>query len=352
MKTLTQAIKNSRILFTSILLIALLCIPLVRKLYAQAAPTFSLDLNAGSSTTLQEGAPLDGSSPGMTFFLVHYSPQPPSGTDVTLNLTSGCQFASGGIDPFHKTGSSNTGPASASGWGIGVTSDDDNVYQGVHSCILSGTLTSSDSAYNGLKAAPVVITILDNEVAPTPAPTSTPTTTQKPKVNTAPKPTAATTSTPPTPISIDTVKINDNKVSSEDGLVTYDFKQPIILSGKTIANGQVTLYIYSEPRMAVIKANTNGDWSYTISDLEPGDHRIEAETKDPTTGLTSSRTELVKFAVKQAAATATPKTTNQTVPQVSKKGNFNLLFLALPVIILGGLAVFIMLKRRRRSKAT
>ncbi len=349
MKTLTKDIKYSKIIVVHILLLALLYLPLVSKLYAQAAPTFSLDLNPGSTTTLQEGAPLDGSSPGMTFFLVHYSPQPPAGTDVTLNLTNGCQFASGGIDPFHKTGSTNTGPASASGWGIGVTSDDDNVYQGTHFCTLSGTLSSTDPAYNGLKAASVVISILDNETAP--APTNT--TTQTPKVNTAPKSVSTATPTPPAPISVDTVKINDSMVSAENGLAAYDFKQLITISGKTQPSGQVILYIHSEPRTATVTADANGEWSYAINNLEPGDHRIEAETKDPTTGLISSRTELAKFTVKQTATVATPNTTTQTADLVFKKSRINPVFLvlALLVITLSGLAVIVVLKRRKRSRA-
>lgn len=341
MKILPGYLKYKEILIALTVAAGMLCSLLVPGLYAESGPTFTFNIPSGYSATLQEGAPLSWDQQGASFFQVNYSPQPPAGTTITLKLSSGCEFLTGGgKSAFARAGQTYSVNDLSSGWGMSMTTVDDTVYEGTHTCKLTGTLTSGDPVYNGLAATPLTFTILDNETAPEPKPATTTTT---PKT-TAPKP-AAVAPKPPDPISADTVKINDSQVPKEGGLVSYDFKQSITLTGKTVPSGLVTLYIYSEPKTAQVNADAEGNWSHTISDIEPGDHRVEGETKDPTTGLTSARTELAKFAVKSAAAAIQNDVSQATA---KNKSSFSPALLIIPLLLASGAAVFSVLKLRNK----
>jgi hypothetical protein len=84
-------------------------------------------------------------------------------------------------------------------------------------------------------------------------------------------------------ISKDQIEIKDN--------------EPLVLSGATIPNGVVTLYIFSEPSKAIITADNSGKWAYAINELPDGQHHVEAEVTDPSTGQTSTRTKLFAFTI-------------------------------------------------------
>lgn len=119
---------------------------------------------------------------------------------------------------------------------------------------------------------------------------------------------------PPEPTEATTVTINGEEVTlGSDGSegnnsggnaeqdsqsdVSITENQQFTLSGKTVANGKVTLYIFSEPKKATITADENGQWSYTVSGMQPGDHRIETEVTHPETDKTSDRQEVLSFTV-------------------------------------------------------
>jgi hypothetical protein len=66
--------------------------------------------------------------------------------------------------------------------------------------------------------------------------------------------------------------------------------QSLKLSGKTVPNGKVTLYLFSDPQVFSTMADPEGYWEYEIASVPPGDHHIEAEVTDPVTNKTSERT--------------------------------------------------------------
>jgi LPXTG-motif cell wall-anchored protein len=149
---------------------------------------------------------------------------------------------------------------------------------------------------------------------PTTVPKKTTTPTTAPK--TTPKPVSA----PKTP-KLASVTI-DNKAVDTNKPVEVAQNKPLVLGGKTVANGTVTLFIFSDPKTATVKADKDGNWAYSVTDLEPGDHHIESQVTDPASGKSSTRESVLAFTVKAVAAPAA------TTPQVTPAKNSNsLLFM-------------------------
>ncbi len=154
----------------------------------------------------------------------------------------------------------------------------------------------------------------------------TPPATTAPKTNTTP----STTTSPSTPINTapaaevtvkaDTppslnLQINgkayDEKVSPE-----FPNGKAVVLSGKTVPNAVIKLYIFSTPREATVTADTAGVWTYTVSGLEEGAHRVEAQVTDPVTKVTSARAKIAAFSVLSAVRTG-----KTVVSSPAKKSN-------------------------------
>ncbi|HEX5448086.1 MAG TPA: carboxypeptidase-like regulatory domain-containing protein, partial [Candidatus Saccharimonadales bacterium] len=142
----------------------------------------------------------------------------------------------------------------------------------------------------------------------------------------SPKPTA-TTSAPVKP-SLSVIRVGSTVIT--DATPTIDQNQPLVLSGKTVPNGIVTLTIHSTPKTVTTTADKNGNWTYSVSGLAPGNHTIQASVKDPTTGKSSTPAQLLAFSVKAAPVAAV--TTVKTLPKTSS---------ALPLMI--GLVVLVLL---------
>jgi trimeric autotransporter adhesin len=70
---------------------------------------------------------------------------------------------------------------------ITITAVDDLVFQGTQTSSLTFTVTSGDASYNSLAVIPLMVTVVDNEVAPTP--TVIPTLSPSPKPSASPVPT-------------------------------------------------------------------------------------------------------------------------------------------------------------------
>ncbi|HET7060117.1 MAG TPA: hypothetical protein VFH99_02265 [Candidatus Saccharimonadales bacterium] len=102
------------------------------------------------------------------------------------------------------------------------------------------------------------------------------------------------------------IKIGSQTVSTAKPVVVK-VGQPLTLSGKTVANGIVTLYIHSKERTVTTKADKDGIWKYTISQLPVGSHSIEAQVMDPKTKQQSAKTSLLNFAIKPSKSAATTK---------------------------------------------
>jgi hypothetical protein len=121
-----------------------------------------------------------------------------------------------------------------------------------------------------------------------------------PKATPAPAPAPTPAPTPPAaPTS--GVKV-DNQMVAATSTPTVQSGKALVLSGNTIPNGVVTLYIFSTLHQATVTADTQGNWSYAVTGLEPGSHHAEATVTDPTTKLTSARATLAKFTIQAPPA--------------------------------------------------
>jgi hypothetical protein len=134
---------------------------------------------------------------------------------------------------------------------------------------------------------------------------SNPTTTKK---------AASPTPTPPPPVvnlpatlTPESIQI-DGKAVTADQKVTVQSDKAMELSGKTVPNGVVSLYVFSEPKKYTVTADKDGNWTYAVKGLEPGEHHIEAEVTDPATNKTSTRGTILSFAVQAAPVIKTAVT--------------------------------------------
>lgn len=129
----------------------------------------------------------------------------------------------------------------------------------------------------------------------------------------------------------------------------FDFEKPVIVSGKTIPNGIVTLYIFSDPRTASVTADGEGNWSYAIENLEPGEHRVEAEVKDSVSGLLSDRSILARFNVNEAIQAA-QATSSQTVKATKSKNYlvWTAIVCTITLLFIGSL-LFLRIRHKDRS---
>ncbi len=232
------------------------------------------------------------------------------GTSVTItgSVSGGCLMATQSKGPVIYTGSASasiTVIGSGSNTNLGVYVADNSTYQGTRTCIVSFSAGSTQQPeFNSISISSVSVSVADDEPAPAPKPVATPTpvaaapTTQV----TVPTETPAEKPATPKPKLVD----SEGKELAPSGVnnkVMFKKNDPIILSGVTVPSGLVKLYIYSEPQEVEVTADGDGNWSYTIASIEPGDHRVEAEVTDPETGETSDRAEVLAFQVAQAETT-------------------------------------------------
>ena len=145
---------------------------------------------------------------------------------------------------------------------------------------------------------------------------------------------------------VDLVNEDGEKLVPLDGedKLSFQNKEPIILSGNTVPNGVVKLYIFSEPQQAEVVADDNGAWSYTITSIEPGDHRVEMEVVDPANGETSQRAEVLSFIVAQAEDTEAITETPNEPTLDDEKGSILPIILGLSVLLMVIVAGFVYLR--------
>jgi hypothetical protein len=194
----------------------------------------------------------------------------------------------------------------------------------------SGTVTISHPATPPPAPAPT---------PPPPAPTPSPT---------PPPPQPSQPNKPPAALALDKVAVDGDKINTSKP-VSVDKSKPVTLSGYTVANGEINLTIHSLVRNEIARANASGLWTYTVSDLDPGNHEIDATVTDPATHLTSAPATLLKFAVTGAAATVNSVNKVQAKPVTKKNNSHSIAMIVLAILILAavGGAVFWMLKKRK-----
>jgi len=184
--------------------------------------------------------------------------------------------------------------------------------------------------------------------SPSAAPPAAPTTSPPPP---PPAPVAAVKVNPPASLKLDKAMINSDKIDTSKS-VSVDVSQPLTISGNTIPNGLINLTIHSIVRNEITRADANGFWSFTITNLEPGNHIVDATVTDPATSLTSESATLLKFKVTGSMPkTATANVTSLGTPK--PKSNKNLALLIIPgIILLAGVAgaAWWFMKKRKKDK--
>lgn len=211
-----------------------------------------------------------------------------------------------------------------------------------------GTYKVYAKSSNGFVHAQKTITFTDPSPSPPPPPPPAPT----------PAPVTQAEPEPPETPSTKLVDAEGNEIKPKEGQdkITFSENDPIVLTGTTVPNGEVKLYIFSEPQEATVQADDKGVWSYTIESIEPGDHRVEAEVTDPATGKTSERDQVLAFAVAQAEPEDSKIEEDAGMADSAKPGDSNSAILyvitGLVVLIAAGFGWFFWSKRRKDSKAS
>ena len=206
----------------------------------------------------------------------------------------------------------------------------DLVGKGADALNTSATCTGT---VNGVSASETAVARFDKKAvavtSPTPTATTTPRTTTSTPTATSPAQTPQAAK--PTEPTLAAVTVAGETVDAQKPIMVPANK-PLVLSGKTVPNGIVKLYIFSEPKTADVTADKDGNWSYEVKDLPAGDHHVEAEITDPTTNKTSERKNVLAFTVAAAAEApqnpATPTTRSDTPWYIGVIGGFALLGLA------------------------
>ncbi len=164
---------------------------------------------------------------------------------------------------------------------------------------------------------------------------ATTTTTPPPSSSSAASaPPATTELTPPT---ITKVTVNGTDLTTQSTApMSLPDNKTVTLSGQTVPNGAITLYIFSEPQTAKTTADKDGKWSYVVSGLKAGSHHVEYTVTDPATNATSARAQLLAFTV-----TAAKKTTAASLAPTKHADHHTLwIILGLAVIALAAIAGF------------
>jgi hypothetical protein len=122
--------------------------------------------------------------------------------------------------------------------------------------------------------------------------------------------------------------LNDTTVIDTSASTTTIDDTSVVIAGKGTPNTDLKLYIYPETQTITVKTDENGNWSYTVTGLVPGEYRVETDTIDATNNAVTGRTVIARFVV-------TGK--NQTAPQptVANESPNNLLL----VVVMGSLFI-------------
>lgn len=168
------------------------------------------------------------------------------------------------------------------------------------------------------------------------------------QANTASSETPSEVAKPEAP-KLEKTKIDGQTIDSAKP-ITVAANKPLVLSGKTVPNGIVTLYIFSEPKTATTTADAEGNWQYAVANLPAGDHHIEVEVKDPATGQTSDRDNLLAFTVTE------PVESTGNSDSLATRPNRTLLFASVAGVLFAAMlaagAYWWFVRRPKKSKTS
>jgi hypothetical protein len=175
---------------------------------------------------------------------------------------------------------------------------------------------------------------------------------------TPPPPPAPPVVPPPTPVKppetlkLDKVTTDGDKLDNTKP-ISLDRTKPLTISGYTFANGVINLTIHSTLRSEIARANDEGFWSFTIENLEPGNHTVDATVTDLVTHLTSESATLLKFAVTDGSSSSN-KSDNAQAAQVSSNRTKNKIpvvaVIAFLFIITGAGILWFIMKNKKPSE--
>ncbi len=264
-----------------------------------------------------------------------------SGSGFSCGSVCSKEFANGAsvaLSAVPATGSKFDGwGETATGGGLCTSGGKDGSLSTSSTC----NLQVSDSTNKSLGTATARFSLISTGNSNTTAPHS-----NQPATNNSAS-TNNETNTPPEPIT----EVTLSGQSVKDGRIEMSLPadKGIMLKGKTTPNATVKLYIFSEPQTAEVKADDEGYWSYNISGLKPGDHRVEAEVIDPDTNAASARQLLGSFVVTEPLSTSTTNIASAAQPSSGSRAIW--IVLSLLSIGLLGIVAFFVLRRRNSAKA-
>ncbi len=248
------------------------------------------------SKTLKEMPFLESGFPsfegGAAALKVEVDPVAPAGSKVIFTTNDDCVLfsdaAGGGIYNQSKEDDIN------SLYLLAVGAVDDKEYEGDHVCKVTAVFTSSDSDINGQKRS-ITFTVKDNDEKTEKIANKNKQTVTNDELKTQDENNSEKSA-------FKFVDKDGNEIKKGSSKPVFEKTEAIIISGNTVPDGKVKLYIFSEPQEALVLADKNGDWEYTIENIEPGEHRVEAEITDPITDQTSERTQVLAFEIEQSTS--------------------------------------------------
>lgn len=123
--------------------------------------------------------------------------------------------------------------------------------------------------------------------------------------------------------------------------------EAILLSGTSIPNTSLVIYIFSEPLVLTTKTDGDGNWTYILEDpLEPGEHQVYVTVEN---GDEVVRSEPFAFSVTQAASIETNPTGLSLTLGFSntQQGSMIVYISGVVAIVLIGLGLYIFVIRRK-----
>lgn len=128
----------------------------------------------------------------------------------------------------------------------------------------------------------------------------------------------------------------------------------IILSGISIPNKTILLYIFSEPLVLTTETDAEGNWTYVLEDpLEPGEHEVYVAVEDDNGEV--YRSEALSFNIAQAANTdqgTNPTGLSLTLDLSDPETSSTIYYVsAVVAIMLIGIGSFVFIVRRRSAAA-
>lgn len=110
------------------------------------------------------------------------------------------------------------------------------------------------------------------------------------------------------------ITANGTELTTDTTQTAPEFSEgtPIEFSGSTYPNAEVHLYFQSDPFEAVVTADANGDWSYTLAhDLGPGEHTLRIAVIKPSETTLGEKSDAFAFVITPASNSGTTNNDNK-----------------------------------------